>query len=1460
MVVAMPEPTPQSSPNVATSPGPQPVPEAEAPEVLERRRRRLEQLRRRFVALSLRSRSLRLTRPSRTGALDLARLRAADPAGLRRLLAVLGREEAAPLPLCDVVPASDAAPFVHDLRALAHAARAAAMQTGAQTLAVGWPILEGRCRDGTWLRGPLLLYPVQVQASRQGRLQWMLTPQGPPDLNEGLAKVLQRSAGAALSLELLLGEDDDGLFCWDGPTWAGMLRALSGAGLVLDNPPEQALPDLQALPVRTWDDRQAAPVDRFELCQHLVLGRFPRAQGAVATDYERLLEEEPRVERLGVAAELLLVDEAAQWRPEDDPRSEPADSDGPLQDARRWQVFPSDGSQDLAFAHLAHAEGKGLVVQGPPGTGKSQMIANLIAAAVAEGKRVLLLCQKRAALDVVAARLAAVGLGEPLAVVHDVQRDRNSLCEALVSDLARLGELAAGAAGQQERELRAGERDHALALGRVQARLGAGQQTWGLLAGQDPGRPGLAELQERALDDDGRPLPELDPWVAEVSEQELLERLPRLEALSLQTRALAAPHPLAKRGSWVGLGAEGLAALRARLQGLQRLLCELAQLEGGVLTPAQAATHGELWERTAPLLDLVAGGDSEAIADFLLAWVWTGGQAQHGPWQRTMARLQRARGELRPAPAELILESVNTLESWLEQLAELKQLQQRWYRFVLPRWWRLRSVPGQIVQRCRGWLASGPAVPVDATALCRSALPWQQLIGDLPSDNPLFDFGFAGMPDEIDAAIAELEEQHERISAIHGLHRHHQDNTSEQTSGVPDLGAIEAPPLASQLFVAAALADRRKAALLADVQAAAAELSERLDEGLHAALLQEAADGVSGPAIEELGALLAAWQEAPAAVALDDLVADQPAWVQRFLRRWRPSEGGPGVSAPGEDAVLAVERGWRRLARQGRTPRVLEAPLVEPNQLEQLSADLQRCHEVAGAGTQSLYRQRVAGALAAPGSGRALRKLAQEAAKKRYRPTLRGLIERYWDQGLALVRPAWFCSPDAVAALFPLAPDVFDLVILDEASQCPVESGVPALARARRAIIAGDDQQMPPSHFFVASLDPEELDGCDEDGALLASASVLGLSRVAFPGGVLRWHYRSRHEELVAFSNAAFYGRRLITAPRAEQRRAPQLEGLQFTSVAGLWQEQRNQGEAEAVVERVATLLTLRTPEGGLPSLGVVTFNRRQAELVQDLLERRAATDGQFRRLMAADAARPAVEQLFVRNLENVQGDERDVILLSVGYGPKEPGARVHARFGPLGQEGGEKRLNVAITRARLGLHAFCSFDPDELRVAGSRHVGPKLLKAWLRFVRAQAAGDELQARSLLDEAAELGGGHGVVARDQAAGARGPVGRRVRDELAAELRARGLRCAVGLGLGSKGLDLAVGLPERDAWSLGVDCTELLAEPDALARDVYTPRFWQRLGWQVRRVTPGMWLHRREEVLAELERAVRSQLT
>ncbi|MCX4246305.1 AAA domain-containing protein [Paraliomyxa miuraensis] len=1449
-------------------------------ELHQERARRLVRLRDRFTAVNTRSRTIRLNRCTRSGAFDLGRLpRAGMEDVLARLHEVLGRSPDARIALADHqgrTPEQQA--IADDLGVLARSAHADWLETGLRDLAVGWPLLEGRTNDGTWIRSPVLLHPLWLESTTEGRLQWVAELGGPPVLNASLAQTLQRLTGITLTLDELLADDDDQIFAVDDPTWLGIGACLGRLGLSLA--PLPSLPALRPLSPRTDQERAQLDKGAFELQHHLVVGRFPPSGSSIIGDYDELLERVPSDEVLGRAAELLGADEPA---PVDE--TVPALVGRPTEDApplvhmgaRQHVALASDSSQDELLRWL-ESDAPGIVVQGPPGTGKSQLIANLVTAAIASGQRVLLCCEKRAALDVVAERLASVGLGEPLALVHDVAADRNLVCQGIASTI---GAVSPG--GSQPRgETTDASASPPSASQRAMTRLSLTQEAFVALTTRPSGRPPLARLLELELDDDGRPLPELVAVAEGVTPQEVEAKIPRLEALAHETEPLASPHPLAKRGDFGELDANARDELRTRLEAVRSPLARLAATRGGVLRARESsALQREIWEPADTMLALLAEPNGRELARFSLFWVWTGGHAAHGEWSEIMQVLEQALRQLHPVPYELILEPRSSLEAWIEQLGELGRLAQGpgWRRVFLPSYWRLRRLPGEILDRCPSLhrkdevAPSTSAAPVNVERLCKEAIRWQELVARMPQDNPFLGFGFQGEIAEVADAIEELRVHHDRVRALHAL-RERLGARGEPYARLPDFEALGS--VSDEPFVVAALADRERARCCFELEEQVRALHrccDRLRTSSHGVydgtlasalegLVAQAVDGQPTPALERLDAILAAWSDAPEATRVDALLAREPGWVRRFLRGWRRHPSGEPA---GHDARRAMRRAWRALTLAGRSRTVLEAPLVDDELLGLLAQDVADGRREAATRVMNAYRDRIAGrASASKASAKALRQLAAQAGKRRRRLTLRQLVEQYWDRGLADVRPVWLCSPDSVASMFPLRRDLFDLLIVDEASQCPVESALPVALRARRVLVAGDEQQMPPSRFFQASHGVEELE--DDDGAVLGSQSLLELARVAFASTTLRWHYRSRHEALVAYSNRAFYGGRLITAPRAERIRSSDVEGLRFVRVDGLWQEQRNPIEAERVVDLVGTLLQRTVPGGGSPpSVGVVTFNLNQADLVLERLSARASVDPALRHALSRDRQRPAIEQLFVRNLENVQGDERDVIVFSPAYGPAEPGGPVHARFGPVGMDGGDKRLNVAITRARLGVWVVCSFDPDGLDVSGSRHVGPQLLRGYLRYVKAAAEGREADVAALLHEAAVLGDGAGWVAGSSSTPSpEPPLGVRVRDELAEALRERGLDVAVDHGLGVQRIDLAVrihaeggaeGGAETD-WGLGIDCTQHLRIAEPITRDVYTRELWRRLGWTILRVTPGMWLQERDAVLERIERRVR----
>ncbi|MDR1079802.1 MAG: DUF4011 domain-containing protein, partial [Deltaproteobacteria bacterium] len=316
-----------------------------------------------------------------------------------------------------------------------------------------------------------------------------------------------------------------------------------------------------------------------------------------------------------------------------------------------------------------------------------------------------------------------------------------------------------------------------------------------------------------------------------------------------------------------------------------------------------------------------------------------------------------------------------------------------------------------------------------------------------------------------------------------------------------------------------------------------------------------------------------------------------------------------------------------------------------------------------------------------------MRLLEKEFNKKRRHLPVRRLLASL----PVLVRtltPCLLMSPQSVAQYLPADCAPFDLVVFDEASQIPSADAVGALARGRRSVVVGDPKQLPPTDFFAKKVEVgEDPDEADEEPleSILDDCLAAGFPRVS-----LGWHYRSRSESLISFSNGRYYGGGLVTFP------SPDAAGgaVSMVRVDGVYE--RGQGrsrtnpiEAEAVAAEAVRLL--RSPGSSAPgfSVGVVTFNAPQQELIENLLERERLADPSLERFFDDALEEPVI----VKNLENIQGDERGHVLFSVGYGPDELG-KMTMNFGPLNKPGGERRLNVAITRARLGVKLFASFSP----------------------------------------------------------------------------------------------------------------------------------------------------------------------
>lgn len=315
--------------------------------------------------------------------------------------------------------------------------------------------------------------------------------------------------------------------------------------------------------------------------------------------------------------------------------------------------------------------------------------------------------------------------------------------------------------------------------------------------------------------------------------------------------------------------------------------------------------------------------------------------------------------------------------------------------------------------------------------------------------------------------------------------------------------------------------------------------------------------------------------------------------------------------------------------------------------------------------------------------------------------SIRRLFEQIPDL-LSRLCPCMLMSPISAAQYLDPKREPFDLVVFDEASQLPTCKAAGVLARGKDAVIVGDPRQMPPTSFFAAAAAEEEDPDTEDMESILDDCLALNM-----PQTHLLWHYRSRHESLIAFSNSRFYENRLLTFPSVNDRES-RVSLIHVDGVFDRGRQRTNRAEAEAVVAELAR----RCHDGSLSgmSAGVVTFNAPQQNLIDDLLGEACKADPELEK-WAFDSAEP----VFIKNLENVQGDERDVILFSVGYGPDENG-RVYMNFGPLNRDGGWRRLNVAVSRARCEMVVYSTLRPEQIDPARTSSEGVLALRAFLEY------------------------------------------------------------------------------------------------------------------------------------------------
>lgn len=1056
-----------------------------------------------------------------------------------------------------------------------------------------------------------------------------------------------------------------------------------------------------------------------------------------------------------------------------------------------FHVVDADASQAKVIEEVR--SGRNLVVQGPPGTGKSQTITNIIAAATREGKRVLFVAEKMAALSVVHDRLVKVGLRDICLELHS----RNSNKKTVLSEIARTIATAYNVASasnddQSLQDVRDKLNDLAEILHRPFG--STGETPFSLLGlqaryiGQECAPPKLktTSLVNMSREEEKGLVYVIEQY-AVLSQAEATGGVHPFEGvqnLDLQPVELSRLSSLLERGI-KDADALGAAIVRATealkvevpkaiasVQSLTDVLSRLEELPDQSVELARSMLGCSDLQR---LKDTLAAGltwrrsfDASSSAFVDAAFTQSAGRLRPPLIAGTQSFFARWGGAYRGASRDLagllrepLPKDAASRLGHVDTLCDLEARRSNWQEDqdfcarVLVDAWRGDKTDFEKLTAIAEWCAQLQAAtlkcPVDALLHLASDTKNLREIRKVLAD--------AQAP--ANQSSQEIVRALDLDLAVFG----------QETLVSFDLDAL------SQRFGEMLAGKDRYAAWGQMVRLEGQLKSTGLDE-----LTQGLCDGSlnSQSAITELRFARAEYQ-----------------W-QAALQRW------PELQSIASENRHDLVSTFSDLDRQK----------LKDNVSQILSSHLGQVPQGA-TGKMGIIRG--------------------EIGKKRGHIALRRLFEKA-GEAIQRVKPVLLMSPISIAQFLPPGCLKFDLLLIDEASQVRPEDALGAIARANQIVVVGDKKQLPPTSFFDRLLDDDQdyEDQEDQEEDLLAGAasvasmeSILTLCEARGLGSrMLNWHYRSRDPSLIEVSNREFYDNSLILPPSPLQK--DPAYGLCFTRVDGIYDrggKRDNRKEGEAIVDRVAQ----HARQHKTLSLGIVTFSFAQRNLITELLEFRRRTDT----VLDAFLREGQSEDVFVKNIENVQGDERDVILISVGYGPSSPGGRPGMLFGPVNGDGGERRLNVLFTRSRVRCEIFASFDPGDMDVSRAVQPGPRILKRFLEFAK----------HGLIDESIPTG-----------EDADSPF----EEDVADVIKSLGFLADPQVGsLGFK-IDIGVRHPDKPGtYLLAVECdgatyhSALWArERDRLRQDVL-----EHLGWRFHRIWSTDWFYNRKVEVERLRKGL-----
>lgn len=1119
-------------------------------------------------------------------------------------------------------------------------------ERGSRDLYIGWPFVEGRFQDNTLVRGPLIFFPVQLNITKG---KWTADIRKDVNITFNKTLLLAYAYYNEITYDDALIETVIGDLDGDSTVFRTQVyEMLKDSFLSLNYNKEIFEDQLRAFSeLRKESFQKRTKTGELKLQNQAVLGIFPQAGSYLVPDYLSMLEN-PRFPDLEAFFESKRIEN--KLKP-----ARPGISER-VTEENTYTPFQLDAYQEEALKRIK--QGESLTIQGPPGSGKSQLIANLMSDFVARGKNVLLISQKKAALDVVYERLKSKDLHDFVGRVHDFKSDRKMVFSRIEDQIDRLDEYKQKNNALDTIEL---ERTHTHSSREIESIVEELEEFKDALFNVDECGKSVKELYLSS--DLNKPFISVKPILPLLTYDKYTAYIHSLRLyLAYFLEYNNKKHFWAHERSFSGYVNEDRQNIKSLLDEMFLTFDQFKKDSEKLLHKGLDfdATYFFLTNRDA-FQQLITNIDNDSVYKFFLHMLEHKPQ-QSGPWIAEMERtfLQCFKGE----GLETSLKP-NELGRFQESLERAIKARKNPWNYLK---WRFFSNDQIFITRVlvANELKGNKESFEILLKKIDNRLNYEHNVSSLEQQAWMKDFPTSLRKLDVQNWFFFSKLAFKSVDLFNELR-----NLDAYIRFVPDERKAVVKKLSNFLSLIDQLPEHRT----------------RWNKYLTDHQIRE----LLSFRVEKKRVL----------IELDKDFDNLRDWHE-ISERHSPTEKNILAELEDQESSLdekvacfenSVALAWiDHIEIKYPVLRVVST-LRFDELTHQLRSAIKTKHEVSREILLLRSREKTLEHLSYNRLQNRVtyRDLYHQVTKKKQIWPLRRVISEFKEELFRLI-PCWMTSPESASAVFPME-EVFDLVIFDEASQCYTERGIPGMFRGKQVVIAGDSQQLKPFDLYRARWEETS----DEEIAFEKDA-LLDLSEQFLPEVSLKGHYRSNAMELIAFSNQHFYKNRLVTIPAYSTEKSP-VRPIVRVGVTGKWKDNVNLQEAEEVIRQIQLAHTTDPKQ----SIGVVTFNAPQQNLILDLMEAKIP------------ALLQKQELLFVKNIENVQGDERDLIIFSTGYAKDEAG-KLQLRFGSLNQLGGEHRLNVAVTRARKKIILVTSIHAADLKADLTKNEGPKLFKAYLEY------------------------------------------------------------------------------------------------------------------------------------------------